>query len=246
MKNPLPTNTRNTRRAFAPKASLTAKTMRPVTHLTPAPRWSAAGAAFFLGALLTQNLVSAAIIDSGPVNIDVPNTFLGLYLDFATGEMGTFGTAGFDLNLYNVNTGNLFFGFATSGVSGAGVSLDGTSYAVLTPGATVSSASLFVDRGFPAAMETWRAGATDGYLGFSFSNETTNALNYGYLQLNTTGPNGYPANITRIVYEDTGGPITVPEPASASLLAIVAVGVTALRRRRLPAPGAHPAPALLK
>lgn len=92
----------------------------------------------------------------------------------------------------------------------AGVSMDGTTYAVLEEGDTIGPASTFISAGFPAATPNWRqAGNVDGYLGFRFTNPDTSAINYGYARLNTTGETGHPATVVGWAYNQVGDPITV-------------------------------------
>ena len=59
----------------------------------------------------------------------------------------------------------------------------------------------------PGPMVNWHAGATGGYLGIRFFNEATTSVNFGWIQLNTTAPNGFPATIVSYCYENSGASI---------------------------------------
>ncbi len=58
-------------------------------------------------------------------------------------------------------------------------------------------------------MSNWVAGA-DGYVGVAFYNESTSAVNYGYLHLTTTSPEGFPAQVLEWGYDKSGAAITIP------------------------------------
>lgn len=147
------------------------------------------------------------VVDSGAVNIVVPVSFDGVYLNWLTGATCTASctAANFMFNPYGTTNLTFFWpsggGAQTGGVGTAGV------YDVLASGATISAASTFINLTSTAASATWRAGA-NGYLGFRFVN--AGVTNYGYAQLNTTAPGGIPATIVRYWYNNAGDPITIP------------------------------------
>ena len=173
----------------------------------------------------------AAVVTSGPLNITVPNTLDGIYLNLVTGATGTTGSSvtGFDFNPYA--TGGAFATYF-SGTATAG------NYIVFTPGSTVSAANTF-GTGSTATTELfYRAGVADGFLGIHFLNEATGVLNYGYVELKTTGATGFPATILSYGYENTGAALTipgaVPEPTTLAALGLgaLALGASGVRRWR--------------
>ena len=52
--------------------------------------------------------------------------------------------------------------------------------------------------------------STDGYLGVAFQNENTGVLNYGYIHMTTSGPDGFPAHVFEYGYDNSGAAITIP------------------------------------
>lgn len=119
---------------------------------------------------------------------------------------------GFDFDPYAAQSSNpvnqLKFYWGSSSNGGAGVASSGDVYAVLAPGDTIGPAALFTRAGFTGDTSAWQAGV-DGYLGVRFTNETTAAINYGWVRLSTTAPLGFPATIVEWCYEDGGGDIVI-------------------------------------
>ena len=46
--------------------------------------------------------------------------------------------------------------------------------------------------------------------GVAFQNENTGVLNYGYIHMTTTSPEGFPAQVLEWAYDSSGAAITVP------------------------------------
>ncbi len=203
-----------------------------------------AGAA--LAATAATPTASANIIYSGPLNVAVPQTSAGIYFNFLTGatSLTSTGFAAYDFNPY-LGTGLSFFFSGTATTGNAGLQNASGVYQVLAPGALISAAGTYGTAGGAAPMANYRAGETGGYLGVHFLNETTGAVNYGWVQLTTsagTSPTqGFPATVLGYAFDDTGAGIlagqiaAVPEPATVTLLGVMAagaVGVRQWRRRR--------------
>ncbi len=169
------------------------------------------------------------VVDLTASPLAIPNNFAGIYLNVVTGASGITqpSTPGWDINPFG-SGGNLSF-FTPTG--GGIVGSTGTATALL-PGATVSAASTFVTG--TATGTPFRVTGTE-YLGFRFQNESTGVINYGYVQMTTTGPSGFPAAIAGYAYENTGLGITVtpvPEPATTGMMLAGGLGLWAWRRRR--------------
>lgn len=168
---------------------------------------------------LVSTMSTAAIVDSGVVNLAVPATVDGIYLNVVTNATGTSAATrppGWDFNPY-VTGGNLtFFSSATAAnnnqVVGAAAPAGAT---LLAAGAVIGPASAYAAAGVVTAP-AFRVASTTSFVGFRFTNEVTAALNYGYAQLTTTATTGSPAVITRYVYENTGLEITIPGGGGAN------------------------------
>jgi hypothetical protein len=178
--------------------------------------------------------------------IVVPNTFAGVYINLLTGASGITPASvpGWDFGPWGSSSTLAFFWNGTPAGSSGGVAGSSTGpYLDLSPGTVISAASTF----FASANATQAAAfQTTGthILGFRFFNESTSAINYGYLSMSNTGPNGFPATVTGWTFENSGGAITVPggtggipEPTTWALM-IMGFGAmgAAMRRTRATRP----------
>lgn len=190
--------------------------------------------------LMSAGSAHAAIVSfSTPIN--VPNTVEGVYVNLATGASNTNSTflPGWDFNAYSSGGALAFFWLSPGSSPGGVVASSAGPYLDLAPGAVISSASSFSQNAQPPASAAFRTTGTHT-LGLRFLNESTGAINYGYLTLQTTGTSGFPATITGWSFDNTGSAITVagatsavPEPATWAMM-VVGFGAIAatLRRRR--------------
>lgn len=154
---------------------------------------------------------TAAVVDSGVLNVPVIQNPDGIYYNVITNANG--GTAaavpGWDLNFYEVSAASgLTFFWPTAGTppSSGGVAT-GLVYSNLAVGSTVSAASTYSNAagsGGPANFVNFIT-AGPKTLGFRFRNETGATIHYGYVNITTSGPLGFPAVITRIVYDNVAG-----------------------------------------
>lgn len=151
------------------------------------------------------------IVDSGPVSLAVPDG-ADVQLNLVTGEFGPYDSfPGADINWYPGTGGVMFFYvFADVEPDQATVAdAEGSDQtAVLESGDTIGPDSPFTSAG-QGNTSNW-VGGTSGYIGVRFLNEDTGELNYGYIEFQTTGPNGFPATATRFVYNSAGDSITIP------------------------------------
>ena len=154
------------------------------------------------------------IVTSGPVNHAIANDMDGTSVNWITGDIQDGYVEGYHFNPYN-NNNQLTFWWSTGAPDIAGVSSSATTsdFLVLSTGAVVGPASTWsiVNNPGPAA---WAAGAT-GYLGFRFNcsslpSAPPSGICYGYVHLQTTAPDGFPATILDYAYDQAGNPITVP------------------------------------
>jgi hypothetical protein len=155
--------------------------------------------------------VDPDIVDSGPVNL-VINTGDDMQLNLVTGEFAPWSpNSGADINWYPGTGGVMFFYVFADEVADQSSVADApgsAQVAVLQSGATIGPDSPLTTSG-QNNTANWIGGAS-GYIGLKFWNESTSAWNYGYVQFQTTGPNGFPGTATRFVYNKAGNAITIP------------------------------------
>lgn len=151
------------------------------------------------------------IVDSGIVNINVPQTFDGLYINWITGATCTAACgSAYTFNAYALNDGTNslhFYWPNNAGGNEGGVGDGDLVYSILGSGDTIGPSSTFTVAGGAADTSNWQAGV-DGYLGFKF--DCPAGVCYGYAHLTTTGPVGFPTTIVQYWYNQAGDPITIP------------------------------------
>lgn len=123
-------------------------------------------------------------------------------------SLGPSDPEGLNFNVYGTPTDLQFYWPQNENGVDAGVSLDGTTYAVLTSGATIGSGSTFIAFTGTAATGAWDVpGNADGYIGFRFLDG--GITKYGYAHV-TTGANGRPFTILSYAYNNVGDDIVIP------------------------------------
>jgi len=199
------------------------------------------------GVVATSDNAEAAIIFSGAVNIAIPNTLDGLYLNVVTGARGPVpgDSPGWDLNPYsNVNGDNSFhlWGAISEANGGTWLNPTGTQYNLIS-GTPIGPTGTFTRTGNSLNIgPQFNLNSSDNFLGFRFQNEAAaNQTQFGWLQLRM-GANTGDRTIVGYAYENTGAAIitAVPEPSALALLATGAAGLFAARRRRQMAVASKP------
>lgn len=190
-------------------------------------------AAALVGSLMAPAAHAAIVTFSTPIS--VPSNFDGIYLNLLTGAQGTSGasTPGWDINPYNSGAALSFFWNQSSTPAAGGVAGTTTGpYLDLTVGSVISAASTFT--AVTAAVQTAAFQVPGNHiLGFRFFNESTSSINYGYMSLTSQGSNGFPLTINGWSFDTSGAAITVvPEPATALMLSMGALGLGAFHLRR--------------
>lgn len=164
---------------------------------------------------LAAGTAGAAVVCSGAVDLAIPATGEGLYVNLVNGVSGDAASQvpGFDFDPYaaqnSAPTGQLKFYWGPSSNGGAGVVSSGDTYALLQPGDVIGPASSFSRAAFTGDTTAWQAGVTAGYLGARFTNESSGEINYGWLHLTTTAPLGFPMTLLDWCYDDSGVTITI-------------------------------------
>lgn len=188
------------------------------------------------GLALTAGQARGAVIYSGPLNISIPESFEGIYIDIDTGASGDSTT----VTSWDINP---FFGGSVIAVNGSfqpvadaptnsaviqrldlDEEIDGTRIFMVSPGGS----SEHMGPGSTQFQE-----GVESYFAFKFVPEGSSTTCYGWVSLEVTAnnPGGL---VTGWAYESSGAPIkvgAVPEPSALLLLGLVPV--LAWRRRRM-------------
>jgi len=195
-----------------------------------APR---AAVACAMSALLAAPAAQAVVVTSPAANVPVPVTTSGIYINVLTGAAGTAaGTAGWDVNPWGSSS------FQIWGNTGGGIATNGTAIAALAAGTVVGPALTFTSSGSGASAANGWVLNSANYFGFSFINEASGGLHYGYGIVQLGGTFTDPArSVVSLFYESVANtPITiaaVPEASTwAMMLSGLAVAGAIARRRR--------------
>jgi hypothetical protein len=186
-----------TRPAFAEIVFHETNGAAPDAHLFVAVEGASAGGGSVVTGMIDQDV------------LDDPN---GSTFDFVTGVWDVYDVARIDdINLYNPGGGMDVYWYAdVTPIQGGGlVDGGGVDFAVLQPGDSVGPSSAFSSFSLP--MTNWINGA-NGYIGVAFQNENTGQLNYGYIHVTTSSPDGFPAHALEYGYDNSGAAITIPVP----------------------------------
>ena len=177
----------------------------------------------------------ASIVYSGVVNINIPSTTSGIYLNVVTGVSGGSTTPGWDVNPWGSSLLSMFNPAAPAGGVYVG---DGTGYFNLASGTLISGASTFTS-GNISASTPLNFNSSNNIVGFRFQDEANaNQTEYGWMRISLTGTqSSQPRAIVEYAYENTGAGINagdtgVPEPTTAALLGVMAAGALGVRAWR--------------
>lgn len=203
---------------------------------------SALAAAAAMGGVAQNS--EAAIVHSGIVNLNIPLTTNGLYLNVVTGQINEPGNTGgstvpgWDINPYSTGNLNMFSASVPAGgtyIIGGGT---GTTPANLAPATMIGAAGPFGGGVVPTTgFFPFNLSSSDNIVGFRFQNEAnSNLTHYGWFRVALgTATNVAPRTVVEYAYEsvaDTAIPAgAIPAPGSLALLALGAAGLAGRRRK---------------
>ncbi|MFM9956522.1 MAG: hypothetical protein ACKVZJ_00460 [Phycisphaerales bacterium] len=180
----------------------------------------------------------AGVVYSGVVNLNIPSTTDGLYLNVVTGQTSTSSAAtpsGWDVNLWGNSSLSLF---SPSPSPGGGAYVGSGSLYRNVPfvgGVLVGPADTFTNVGVATLNPgtPLNLNSSNNGIGFRFINELTgNQVHYGYLRFSvSSSASSQPRAVVEYYYESTPGfALNIfPSPGTG---AIVVVGSAALVGRR--------------
>jgi hypothetical protein len=185
----------------------------------------------------TQN-ADAAIVSSGPVNINIPSNTDGVYLNVVTGANSSSVAAvpGWDVNPFS-SSGLSYF---SPGAPAGGVYVQrtgGGATANLAMGTLIGGASVFGSATASLTGNNAHVLNDVNIIGFRFRNEANgNQIHFGWMKIAVGGTlAAQPRAIVEYAYEDQAGvgieAGVVPAPGTAALLALGAVGMAGRRRK---------------
>jgi hypothetical protein len=189
------------------------------------------------GMALVASPAKGAISYSGIVNLSIPTTFDGIYLNVATGGFGyTDSTSGWDVNLYSGTGLGLWSPSNSLPSERVYASTSVNNIPNLTLGTEIGSGSTFSVSG-EGSISQWSLNSTNNLVGFRFVNEeNSNLVHYGWFRMgfgsSITAPE---RRIADYAYDTVAGESiqagAIPEPSSFVLLLGAAAAATAYRRR---------------
>jgi hypothetical protein len=192
----------------------------------------AVGAAF-VGAEQSAN---AYIVWSGIININIPSTVDGVYLNVITGQSGPTSGApsGWDVNPSNGAT--LAFLAPMGGGYVTGLGSNSALVDNLAFNTVIGASQTFGSGNIEASGSTaFNFNSSQNLVGFRFVNEATGNTHYGWMRLQLwSGPGLQPRAIVEYAYESVAGASInaglIPAPGALALLGCA--GLLGLVRRR--------------
>jgi hypothetical protein len=205
------------------------------------------GYAALTGAALAAPVVAdATVVYSGAVNIVIPLTTAGVYLNVETGvnNVSPAAVPGWDVNPFSSTTFS-WFAASPNASSGYIANFAGGSSATLVDNLPIGTA-VSVAQGtwnFNNAVETtgttaFNLNSNNNYVGFRFLNGAS-VVSYGWVQVHLGATLLDPSRaIIGYAYDNAGGAILVgdtgviPEPSTLALLSVMAAGAVGVRAWR--------------
>jgi hypothetical protein len=186
----------------------------------------------------------ATIIYSGVVNINIPSTTSGVYLNLSSGVFSTAPASapGWDINPWSSSAFNVWANISTETSNGVISNFTGGTSSTLTdniPLLTLIDGTW--NYGRTNSSETtgptaFQFNSSNNIVGVRFLNNTTNTINFGWVRFSLSGTAAsQPRAIVDYAYDDSGAGIlagAMPEPTIPALLGVMAAGALGVRAWR--------------
>jgi uncharacterized protein YcnI len=210
------------------------------TGLERSLRKTAVAAVLGAGMALAASHASAVVVYSGVLNLTVPSTSAGIYLNLINGVFATApaGAPGWDLNPWGTSSFNVWANNAaetSNGViSGAGSST--TLVDNLPVGYIVDGTGVFARTGSSetTGATAFNLNSSNNYIGFRFQDGANTYFGWARFSLSTSAFS-QPRVLVDYAFESSGGGIAVgavPEPGTYGLMGLGAAAVLLAARRR--------------
>jgi hypothetical protein len=186
----------------------------------------------------------ATIIYSGVVNVNIPSTTSGVYINVVTGVTSTSpsGSPGWDLNpwsstsleIWGNNSASPNDGVLDNYTGGSAASVDNLPVGAVIDGSwNYGRTDSTIETSGPTAFNL---NSSNNIFGFRFLNENTGQYDFGWARVSlSTSQSAQPRMIVDYAYDDGGGSIMagqVPEPSTLALLGVMAAGALGVRAWR--------------
>jgi hypothetical protein len=185
----------------------------------------------------------ATIIYSGVVNINIPSTTSGVYLNLSSGVFATAPASvpGWDVNPWSSSAFNVWANNSTETSNGVISNFTGGTSSTLTdniPFGTLIDGTWNYGRANSSetsGVTAFTFNSSNNLVGIRFLNNTTNTINFGWIRFSLSGTAAsQPRSIVEFAYDDSGAGILagVPEPSTVALLGVMAAGALGVRAWR--------------
>jgi len=178
---------------------------------------------------------NATVVYSGAINMVIPTTADGIYMNVQTGAWSSTTTtpSGWDVNPYGTSTTAVSLLAATGTGYMRNLGTTATAATRLDAGTVVGPSAFFygtTSATMGSGIGQWAANSS-GYLGFKFT-AADNATHYGWMQL-SIGANAATRSIVQYAWENIANTsITVTPIPAPGAMALLGLAGFAKRRRR--------------
>jgi len=183
----------------------------------------------------------ATIVYSGVVNLNIPSTTAGIYLNLFSGVFSTAPASapGWDVNPWSSSAFNVWANNSTEATNGVIGNFTGGSSATLVDnipfGTLVDGTWTYVrsNSSETSGITAFATNSQNNLVGIRFTNGANTY--FGWIRFSLSGtPASQPRAVVEYAYEDSGAGILagVPEPSTFALMGVMAAGALGVRAWR--------------